>query len=168
MRWMSPELCHPEVFDLKQSRPTTESDCYALGMVILEVLSGRVPFAQDTDFIVIRKVSEGRCPERPLEGASFTDDLWKTLEKCWSFQPKDRPSVEAVLESLGHASVATATNSALQRLISRSFTEDELPSHLEKIFSSSESTLVVHSLQGSDVQTFVDVLDKARKSVLGF
>jgi hypothetical protein len=99
-------------------------------MVILEVLSGQVPFAQDTDFIVIRKVGEGECPERP-EGAWFTDDLWRTLEQCWSFQPKDRPSVEVVLECLGRASVATATNSALQRLISRSFSEAELPSLLE-------------------------------------
>jgi len=35
-RWMSPELLDPEHFD-SDGRPTRESDCYALGMVIYEV-----------------------------------------------------------------------------------------------------------------------------------
>jgi serine/threonine protein kinase len=39
-RWMSPELLDPELFGIPQSegdRPTRQSDCYALGMVIYEV-----------------------------------------------------------------------------------------------------------------------------------
>jgi len=39
-RWMSPELLHPERFGIPESednRPTRQSDCYALGMVIYEV-----------------------------------------------------------------------------------------------------------------------------------
>ena len=35
-RWMSPELLDPQRFGSK-GRPTRESDCYALGMVIYEV-----------------------------------------------------------------------------------------------------------------------------------
>ena len=65
---MSPELLHPNQFGLKDSRPTRESDCYALGMVIYEVLSGKAPFAALKDFMVMRKVTDGERPERP-EGA---------------------------------------------------------------------------------------------------
>ena len=36
-RWMSPELLDPEKFGLERCKPTKESDCYALGMVIYEV-----------------------------------------------------------------------------------------------------------------------------------
>ena len=39
-RWMSPELLDPELFGIPESegdRPTRQSDCYALGMVIYEV-----------------------------------------------------------------------------------------------------------------------------------
>jgi len=39
-RWMSPELLYPERFGILQpdnDRPTRQSDCYALGMVIYEV-----------------------------------------------------------------------------------------------------------------------------------
>ena len=34
---MSPELLCPEQFKLDDNRPTTQSDCYALGMVVYEV-----------------------------------------------------------------------------------------------------------------------------------
>ncbi|KAF9644930.1 kinase-like protein, partial [Thelephora ganbajun] len=104
-RWMSPELLHPDQFGFEDSRPTKGSDCYALGMVILEVLSGQAPFARYKDFIAMRKVIEGERPERP-EGAWFTDDLWGTLEQCWSPHPKDRPTAEAVLECLERVSMA--------------------------------------------------------------
>jgi serine/threonine protein kinase len=43
-RWMSPELLDPDRFGRENGRPTKDSDCYALGMVILEVLSGKPPF----------------------------------------------------------------------------------------------------------------------------
>jgi serine/threonine protein kinase len=36
-RWMSPELVDPELFGVQGDRPTKQSDCYALGMVIYEV-----------------------------------------------------------------------------------------------------------------------------------
>jgi len=44
-RWMSPELLDPERFGIPESednRPTRQSDCYALGMVIYEVALNRL------------------------------------------------------------------------------------------------------------------------------
>lgn len=99
IRWMSPELIRPENFGFESSRPTKESDSYALGMVILEVLSDQVPFAGDTFYAVIMKVTEGERPKRP-HGAWFTDDLWETLGWCWSPKPEARPAIEAVLKCL--------------------------------------------------------------------
>ena len=37
LRWISPELLYPERFGNSDGRPTTRSDCYALGMVVYEV-----------------------------------------------------------------------------------------------------------------------------------
>ena len=107
-RWMSPELLDPDQFGLEDSKPTKESDCYALGMVVYEVLSGQAPFALLKDFIVVRKVMEGERPGRldGSEGAWFTDDLWETVELCWETQPETRPSIQAVLEHLERASRA--------------------------------------------------------------
>jgi len=105
IRCMSPELLDPEAFGLKTSHPTKESDCYALGMSVYEVLSGRVPFSRSKFAGVIREVIEGRRPERPwgATGAWFTDDLWAMLELCWKHQPGDRPSLDIVLRCLQDA-----------------------------------------------------------------
>lgn len=97
--WMSPELLDPVRFGFKKCRPTKESDCYALGMVIYEVLGGQTPFAPSSVPIVIWKVLEGERPGRPQgeEGKLFTDPIWQALELCWKHQPNDRPSAKTVL-----------------------------------------------------------------------
>ena len=98
---MSPERLDPNQFGLEDSRPTKESDCYALGMVILEVLSGEVPFKEDSNnYIVTQKVLEGKHPGRPRGAGAvrFTNSLWRMLERCWSLQIKDRPTAKDVLE----------------------------------------------------------------------
>lgn len=94
---MSPELIAPQRFGLKKSRPTKPSDCYALGMVIYETISGNLPFHEHTDLTVCMKVLEG---ERPPRGVRFTECLWKLLELCWTWQPNSRPTIEEVLQRL--------------------------------------------------------------------
>jgi len=93
---MSPELIAPQRFGFKNSHPTKFSDCYALGMVVYETISGNLPFHEHTDFTVIAKVLEGQHPPR---GARFTKTLWEMLELCWA-QPNKRPSIESVLQCL--------------------------------------------------------------------
>jgi len=96
---MSPELLDPEIQD---HRWTIYSDCYALGMVIYEVLSERMPFYQSLNLAIPWKVLKGDRPERPqgAEGTWFTDDVWEVLEHCWMPQPGDRPNVEGILHCL--------------------------------------------------------------------
>ena len=97
IRWMSPELINPEQFGFENSRPTKHSDCYALGMVIYEIISGQLPFRHDAHYTILRKVLNG---EHPRRGARFTSSLWKMLEQCWASRPNDRPNIEEVLECL--------------------------------------------------------------------
>jgi len=99
---MSPELFSPEHFGLKESSPTKESDYYALGMVIYEVLSGQVPFAPLREVVVISKILDDKRPTRPLgeEGRLFTDGIWEILEFCWKAQPRERITAKAVLLGL--------------------------------------------------------------------
>jgi len=96
-RWMSPELIDPQRFGFKKSLPTKSSDCYALGMVIYETISGHLPFHEHTDLTVFVNVLKG---ERPPRGVGFADTLWEMLKLCWVPQPKARPSIKDVLRRL--------------------------------------------------------------------
>lgn len=97
LRWLSPELIAPQQFGLKKSRMTKSSDCYAFGMVIYEVVSGRLPFHKDPSYTIPFKVVNG---DRPPRGGKFTGRLWELLGSCWAPQPNDRLSIGDVLQRL--------------------------------------------------------------------
>ena len=103
IRWMSPELLDPERFGLKKSQPTKESDYYALGMLIYEVLSGQTPFGSYNPPAVILMVLTGERPERPQgeEGKLFTEAIWQVLQLCWKQKPAERMNAKTVLSRLG-------------------------------------------------------------------
>ena len=107
-RWTSPERLNLGQFGSEDGRATNESDCYAFGMVILEVLTGQPPFPHYSDSEVMKKVIDGERPMRPQgpEAIWFTDDLWGMLERCWSPQPKLRPTAKVILEHLERASMS--------------------------------------------------------------
>ena len=100
--WMSPELLNPEMFGLEKICQTKESDCYALGMVVFEVLSGQAPFAPSMASVVIAKVLGGERPGRPQgeDGILFTDSVWRVLELCWKPQPCDWINANTILQGL--------------------------------------------------------------------
>ena len=112
---MGPELIAPQEFGLKTSRPTRASDCYSLGMVIYETISGDKPFHEHADLVVFLKVVKG---ERPCRGAGFPQSLWEKLEQCWKPHPDARPSVEDVLRCLERCNppdtVTSSTSGSLQ------------------------------------------------------
>jgi len=117
--WTSPELLDPEKFGLKESRPTDASDCYALGMVIYEVVSGQKPFASLEGLAVIRKVLYGKRPGRPRGegGKLFTDGIWRILELCWKRRPGDRISAKTVLRGLEEDSFSSWPSSDMDGIV---------------------------------------------------
>jgi len=94
---MSPELIDPQRFGSVGTRPTISSDCYALGMVVYEVINEREPFHQIRGLTVFARVLEG---DRPPRNADFVDILWEMLQRCWVAQASDRPDIEEVLQCL--------------------------------------------------------------------
>jgi len=104
IRWMAPELFHPAQAGRDNSRPTVESDVYALAMVMLEAFSGHIPFNDHTrDASVIISVTLGMQPSRPgpiATSRGLSDKIWAVIGECWRTDWSRRPSVPFVLAGL--------------------------------------------------------------------
>ena len=144
-RWMSPELLDQETPGLKTRRRTGSSDCYALGMVVYEVLSGRVPFYWCHDIAAVMAVLRGERPKRP-ESGWFTDGIWNILEHCWKPESGDRPSVSCVLQRLEEASGSWTPHSSLMTVVPRE--APPMRSHSGSVIGG--GTGVTHSGQPSE------------------
>ncbi|KAG0702776.1 kinase-like domain-containing protein [Suillus ampliporus] len=97
MRWSAPELLSGED---STSAITTQSDIYSLGNIMLQVLTGSVPWQHLTnDAAILLKVIGGEIHPRP-EDSCVTDQCWDFMTRCWSMAAIDRPSAEEALEFL--------------------------------------------------------------------
>lgn len=130
---MSPELLYPQTFKLDDARPTTQSDCYALGMVVYEVcrhlitvertlniellgddhyqvLCDKPPF-WDHEGHTTEVIIRGMRPKKPAEASAlgFTDSLWRTVERCWMHDPEMRPDMRWLIRDLTQAALVWDT-----------------------------------------------------------
>ncbi|CAE6412289.1 unnamed protein product, partial [Rhizoctonia solani] len=93
-RWTAPEIVFGD------AGHSVEADVYAVGMTILEIITGAVPYAGFSDVTVFAKVMNNIHPSRPEHcipsGSSQADFLWMLLMTCWARSPRDRPSAANV------------------------------------------------------------------------
>ncbi|CAE7229955.1 unnamed protein product [Rhizoctonia solani] len=106
VRWVAPEM-----IDDDTPKRTTQSDVYALGMTMLEIFTGDVPYPdRREDYAVMKVVMRGILPPRPAQYLS-TDELgnrtWKLISDCWNRNPHERPSAGRVLEVLKYGAGKT-------------------------------------------------------------
>ncbi|KAL1691396.1 kinase-like domain-containing protein [Schizophyllum commune] len=86
-RWIAPEL-------IRGQEAREASDVWSFGMVVLELMTEKQPYAeQKNGFAVIVDISTGKHPRRP---EVITDGMWAILQRCWAFEPQDRPAMGEV------------------------------------------------------------------------
>ncbi|KAH7337075.1 kinase-like domain-containing protein [Rhizoctonia solani] len=95
----------PEVLKEENRTFTKESDVYALGMTMLNIMTGQAPFADKGEVSVIIAVINKGQPSRPdfagsLQGDMTRAKMWDLLKWCIAYEPKDRPKVGQVKEAL--------------------------------------------------------------------
>ncbi|KAG8764676.1 hypothetical protein FRC12_007945 [Ceratobasidium sp. 428] len=103
-RWMAPELLLEEDDEGGIPGRSMPADVYALGMTILEVLTGQLPYSEcKSDDWATNKVLEGIPPGRPtqLSGDSrYGNERWAMLLECWQNEPESRPAAIQVQRNL--------------------------------------------------------------------
>lgn len=93
--WMAPEMITSRTW-------SDRTDVYAFGIILWEIFSGKTPFC---DFpiaslnLLLLAIASGLRPS--LSEVEHADERIKGLiEKCWAQEPKDRPSMQKVLDEL--------------------------------------------------------------------
>lgn len=93
VRWTAPELLLSD-----DVQPTTLSDIYSLGSIMLQVLSGKVPWHEiKREVIIIREIQQGNTPCCPSH-TPLVGELWPFIRECWSLSPASRPTAGTALE----------------------------------------------------------------------
>ncbi|RHZ83348.1 hypothetical protein Glove_97g71 [Diversispora epigaea] len=89
--YMAPET-------LSRGEYTQASDIYSFGMVMLEVLTSYPPYYNiPHNSNLVMKICEGHKPEIKCE---IPQTLKEIMEKCWNFEPLNRPTVEELESQL--------------------------------------------------------------------
>ncbi|KAH7322190.1 kinase-like domain-containing protein [Rhizoctonia solani] len=118
LRWTAPEVI------TETTSYNKNSDVYALGMTLYEVMAGKVPYYEQSDatitLLVVQKKEPPERPESIPEGHETTDGFWELLLCCWSFEPTARPSAADVMEAIKtlQAAVVLSRKMAAQEVIS--------------------------------------------------
>ena len=98
--FMAPELLSPSMFRKTKCQVSREADVYAFGMVILQVLTGLMPFQLLRETEISYKVIQGERPQRPGKDSGISNELWQLLNRCWSANCAERPQIVEILQRL--------------------------------------------------------------------
>ncbi|KAG1851169.1 kinase-like domain-containing protein [Suillus subluteus] len=94
----NPQWRAPEVIGIDQEvevvQPNFESDVYSFGGVMFFIVSGDIPWKEKKQIHIIIELSKRATPARP---DNILDDHWNLIQKCWSWNPYDRPEATEVV-----------------------------------------------------------------------
>ena len=107
-RFQAPELLRSSPEPLPSLRTSTETDIFAVGMTLWELVSGKPPFDGANAYLIASDVSTGK---RPLIDADNCHVQFVPLiEKSWSQDPRERPSAAAICEEMSLMNEAANNN----------------------------------------------------------
>ncbi|OAX42759.1 WD40 repeat-like protein [Rhizopogon vinicolor AM-OR11-026] len=95
-RWLAPELLGDSEDELPV-RPSTHSDIYSFGGIMLHVLTGKIPYYYLSEAAVIQRLGAGIKPLR-ARYPPVSDKYWRFISICWSDALESRPSAEEIVE----------------------------------------------------------------------
>lgn len=78
------------------------------------ILAGDVPYAEYAghlaEFRIIRAIRAKKLPPKPQLKNGTYEQLWDICTSCWKFSPKDRLTIDGVLERLYSSMKSSSTN----------------------------------------------------------
>ncbi|KAK8892311.1 hypothetical protein M9Y10_029537 [Tritrichomonas musculus] len=88
--YIAPEILEEKEFDSK-------ADVYSYSLIAYTIFTGRKPIIEGPSFMKIPDIIKGKRPDLSMIKEKQTKSF---LQKCWSKNPKDRPSFDKIIETL--------------------------------------------------------------------
>jgi serine/threonine protein kinase len=85
--WMAPEVVRQQDYNAKV-------DIWALGCVLIEMITARFPWYPENEFSVIYNLGRGRCPPWPEDVDPEADAFMK---RCFQIDASQRPTADELL-----------------------------------------------------------------------
>ncbi|TDL15452.1 kinase-like protein [Rickenella mellea] len=116
IRWMASELLNPGGYSLNDvdvgdrtlvnedaAVQTKKTDVWAFGMVVYELLTGNIPFANLSEMQVIFRVAAGKIPRVPQNTENLPaprPSLWNLYQNCCETNADYRPEMAEIVKDL--------------------------------------------------------------------
>ncbi|RHZ51629.1 hypothetical protein Glove_476g82 [Diversispora epigaea] len=134
--YMAPEI-------LIRGEYTQASDIYSFGMVILEILTSYPPYYNiPHNENLAMGICEGLKPEIKCEIPQFLKEI---MERCWNFEPLDRPTAKELRSQLDKYLSAIYTSRCISKLTipeCDTFTEYDTSDSRLQLFSIPDNIIV--------------------------
>ncbi|KAK7689171.1 hypothetical protein QCA50_007862 [Cerrena zonata] len=107
--WLAPEALGSALLQVRLELSDEQAcDVYSFGMIMYACLAGFKPFAElKTSALMYAKIYKGTKPRRESDEWRqkwkknwCTDEMWNLMMRCWSTNPKERPSMKEVHKEL--------------------------------------------------------------------
>ncbi|CDH49786.1 related to ser thr protein kinase [Lichtheimia corymbifera JMRC:FSU:9682] len=122
----TPNWMAPEVIELKGATP--KSDIWSLGCTIVELATGKPPYANLIAMSAMFRIVEDDCPPIP---ENLSDDLQDFLRNCFQKDPDQRPSAAHlkphpwIIQHQQKSSAASSSSSIKRRMRQPSIVSEE-------------------------------------------
>ncbi|EGD78530.1 TKL/DICTY4 protein kinase [Salpingoeca rosetta] len=147
--WMAPEV-------LRGGEVTREADVYSFAITVYEIYSRQDPFPEEDASEVLRQIAARQVPaKRPDIPDSCPVMLAELARRCWSEEPKFRPTFDQVDAQLGELNISKVGASLIQQkqdaLNKATVLNDVFPEHIAKMLEEGKK---VHPEHKDDVTIF--------------
>ena len=87
--YLSPEIINSKPYDAK-------SDIWALGVLLYELMTFKMPFEANSLPMLSLKISKGKYPNPP---SVYSNELKDILKRCLTLDPEQRPNIDQLLST---------------------------------------------------------------------
>ena len=135
---------------------TKEADVYSFAITVYEIFSRKTPFEEEAPYEALRQIAMRQTPpKRPTIPESCPITLRELAHRCWSEEPKFRPTFDQVDSQLNELNISKVGASLIAQkeaaLKKSSVLNDVFPAHIAKRLEEGKK---VHPEHKDDVTIF--------------